>query len=328
MCPIHRNVANCEGRYNGLAIYWEHRFYGESLPFPQNEDGYIEAGYSAYKYLTTEQALEDVVYLSQHFEPPGLEDYWSALRAAKTPWIFVGGSYSGVRAAFMRIRNPETIYASWSSSAPVQATVNWFADTEWIYKDLTANCSADIQAASRYLDTVFDSGDEDAIMKAKSWTKYPEAPVPRNTNVNELTDEQITNLEQFGADLNKFEAAQNLVADQSFLGQDFVSFGFDLVALPICNYLEQTDPTTIDTTSTRSLLRSGYDQQYQVEPSEDGIAATYGDEAAFYALVFALSRNELDKLDTQKRSTFTMPAAQSFVTFSWKWQTCSEYGIL
>ena len=43
-------------RYHGLAILWEHRFYGASLPFPlDNETGLAVAGYDAYKYLTNEQ---------------------------------------------------------------------------------------------------------------------------------------------------------------------------------------------------------------------------------------------------------------------------------
>jgi hypothetical protein len=30
------------------------------------------------------------------------------LQASKTPWIFIGGSYPGMRAGMLRVRNPET----------------------------------------------------------------------------------------------------------------------------------------------------------------------------------------------------------------------------
>lgn len=43
-------------KYNGLAILWEHRFYGMSLPFKLDEDtGMALDGYEAYRFLTTEQ---------------------------------------------------------------------------------------------------------------------------------------------------------------------------------------------------------------------------------------------------------------------------------
>ncbi len=83
-------------KYNGLAIMWEHRFYGESLPFPvDNRSGLALNGYDAYKYLTNEQALEDTVYFAQNFKPPTMQQYWSALSPSQTPWVFIGGSYPG-----------------------------------------------------------------------------------------------------------------------------------------------------------------------------------------------------------------------------------------
>lgn len=43
-------------KYNGVAVMWEHRFYGESLPFKvDNVTGYASNRYDAYKYLANEQ---------------------------------------------------------------------------------------------------------------------------------------------------------------------------------------------------------------------------------------------------------------------------------
>ena len=48
-------------KYNGLAVMWEHRFYGQSLPFETNNiTGYALAEHSAYKYLTNEQVSPEV----------------------------------------------------------------------------------------------------------------------------------------------------------------------------------------------------------------------------------------------------------------------------
>jgi hypothetical protein len=67
-----------------------------------------------WSYLTFEQALEDVVQFANNFQLPTsaaaakLVKSPDALHASKTPWVFVGGSYPGVRAATLRKRNPET----------------------------------------------------------------------------------------------------------------------------------------------------------------------------------------------------------------------------
>ncbi len=93
-------------RYHGIAVVWEHRFYGESLPFTLNTTtGLAPDGYDTYKYLNNEQALEDVVYFATHFQPPGHEN--DILTSDLTPWIWIGGTYPGIRAAIIRQRNAD-----------------------------------------------------------------------------------------------------------------------------------------------------------------------------------------------------------------------------
>lgn len=98
------SVMTLARRFKGIAVLFEHRFYGGldnngSFPFPMNASGMAGAGYAAYKYLNTEQALEDTVYFANHFKPPGLEQYWDVFQPDRTPWIWIGGSYPGVRGA-------------------------------------------------------------------------------------------------------------------------------------------------------------------------------------------------------------------------------------
>ena len=97
------SVMTLARRFNGLAVLFEHRFYGDpmygSFPFPMKANGMAEGGYSAYKYLTTEQALQDPVYFAHNFEPPGLERYWSLIKPEYTPWVWLGGSYPGKSAS-------------------------------------------------------------------------------------------------------------------------------------------------------------------------------------------------------------------------------------
>lgn len=109
-------------------------------------------------YLTFEQALEDVVYFAKNFDAPKNSDLGrklnrtSSLRSNETPWVFLGGSYPGMRAAALRIRNPDVIFASWASSAPVQAQVEMPSYFQTIQRGLPKNCSADYIAATKYID--------------------------------------------------------------------------------------------------------------------------------------------------------------------------------
>lgn len=160
-------------RYKGLAILWEHRFYGDSQPFPVNvrlipyhimcctnfkTNCCLKENTTAdqWKFLTTEQALEDVVFFANSF-PSNRRNVSSSplsvssfpVHPSSTPWIFLGGSYPGVRGTLLRIRNPFTIFATWASSAPVQAQVDMASYYKAAERSLTRNCSADWVAVTR-----------------------------------------------------------------------------------------------------------------------------------------------------------------------------------
>ena len=104
-----------------------------------------------WKFLTTEQALEDVVFFANSF-PTTASSGHAALHPSVTPWVWLGGSYPGVRGAFIRLRNPEVIFASWASSAPVHAQVDMASYYKAAERSLTRNCSADWVAVTKYVD--------------------------------------------------------------------------------------------------------------------------------------------------------------------------------
>jgi hypothetical protein len=68
------------------------------------------------QYLTGENALKDFDVFANQF---AWKDY--EVNPKKTPWIVVGGSYPGMRAALLRFLYPETVYASYAASPPVEA---------------------------------------------------------------------------------------------------------------------------------------------------------------------------------------------------------------
>lgn len=113
------SFANATG---GLLIRWEHRYYGGSKPIVQDADTVSDNNTAKlaeyFKYHTIEQALEDVVVFAKQFQYKNQD-----LSSAVAPWVFSGASYPGARAAWIRVRNPEVIFASFAGSAPVETSM-------------------------------------------------------------------------------------------------------------------------------------------------------------------------------------------------------------
>jgi hypothetical protein len=151
-------------RYHGIALVWEHRFYGETFTL-NSTTGLAAEGHNAYKYLNNEQALEDVVYFATHFQPPGHGR--NTLTSDSIPWVWIGGSYPGIRAAIIRQRNPDVFFASWSSSGPLKTQVDGSVYFNPIQQRLPTNCSSDIHAAVTYADKILLEGTPEEIALLK-----------------------------------------------------------------------------------------------------------------------------------------------------------------
>jgi len=100
-------------QYHGLAILWELRYYGLSLPFPFSKNFTsgpmrdLVGAPASWQYSTVEQGLEDVVYFANNmslggYQPSGIN--MTHLLPNNTPWVYIGGSYPGGRALWMRVR--------------------------------------------------------------------------------------------------------------------------------------------------------------------------------------------------------------------------------
>ena len=140
-----------------------YRYYGASLPYNIS----LDTPATEMQYLTTEQALADVPYFAANFTRPNLPHI--DLTPSSTPWIFIGGSYPGMRAAFMRNIYPSTIYASYASSAPVEARIDMSVYFEQVYRGMNAygfgNCTQDIHAAINYIDRQLSNPESAAALK-------------------------------------------------------------------------------------------------------------------------------------------------------------------
>lgn len=120
-----------------------------------------------YKYLTVSQALEDVAYFAHRFDKTCLggrntllsgEHATQHLDPWHAPWIWVGGSYFGMRGARMRLHKPDIFYAVWASSAPVQTVLDGSVYSNPVYCAFPKNCTADMRAAVSRIDQILDVG--------------------------------------------------------------------------------------------------------------------------------------------------------------------------
>ncbi|CRG88683.1 chlorohydrolase family protein [Talaromyces islandicus] len=138
--------------FGGVGIIWEHRYYGKS--FPTSPVG-VETPIDDFKYLTHHQAIADIPHFANSFNVSDIP--YQDLSPKGTPWVMLGGSYSGMRSAFTRNEFPGTIYASYASSAPVQAQLDMGIYFEQVYRGMVGNgyegCAHDLNAAMRYVDS-------------------------------------------------------------------------------------------------------------------------------------------------------------------------------
>ncbi|OCH89254.1 hypothetical protein OBBRIDRAFT_732955 [Obba rivulosa] len=279
-------------RYGGLAILWEHRFYGDSLPFPVNDNTTT----AQWQFLTTDQALEDVVYFANAFTLPASANKTSGseipnpVHPSITPWVWLGGSYPGVRGALLRVRNPETIFAVWASSAPVHAQIDMAAYYKAAERSLTRNCSADWVAVTKFVDETLQNGttQQQAEMKFRLLKARLDGPGGNDTGSEGLTVQEAANV-------SDVDAAGVLMDPLNF----YQYYGFQASVLPFCNNLETRNFTAL--------------------PLESGLAAAHGEETALDAFLTAVAELNYDAIPGDPDD----PVQDR----SWMWQYCSEYGF-
>jgi hypothetical protein len=287
-------------KYKGIVLEWEHRFFGGSMPFDYNATtGVAIAEYDAYKYLTDDQALEDVVYFAKHFQPPGHEN--DTLTSYSTPWIWIGASYAGYRAAMIRLRNPDVIFASWSSSGPVETAVDASAYYNQIQQNIPSNCSADVHAAVTYADDILTDGSEEDAALIKRAIFLSNTLNPKGDQIYAGVLEDISYWDIANILSYPFQAA--------FLS--FQSFGYRIALEKFCTQLEIYNPsnsTPFTITSPASVL---FNNSLNLPPTSSGVAATFSPKDAFYSYLYAVIQNPwmtmLSSLETLETHPISPP---------------------
>ena len=98
-------------KVGALMVAVEHRYYGESIPVSGHR------GTENLRWLSSQQALGDLANFHEQ-----LVANYSLTDANK--WVSFGGSYPGMMSGFFRLKYPNLVHASVSSSSPWQAQLD------------------------------------------------------------------------------------------------------------------------------------------------------------------------------------------------------------
>lgn len=288
-------------RFNGLALLVEHRYYGGvdegSYPFPINSSTGKVQDPAGYQFLNTEQALEDAVYFANNFKAPaGIN---ASLAPNVTPWVWLGGSYPGIRGAQLRVRNPETFFAAWASSAPTEAAVDMWTYYAQAERSMTRNCSADFTAITRYVDNVLTNGTNEEVSTLKK--ELLTAIAASLTNTTPFVSDQEVD------ELDNPSVGSLLLTPLNF----YQYYGFQRSVAPFCDILETQNRTDISTTDNGGVSKA-------IAPAS-GLALEYNISTAWNAFLVGLAETNYDEIES--------PSPPDPVQgYSWTYQYCSEYG--
>ncbi|KAM9663675.1 putative serine protease K12H4.7 [Trichechus inunguis] len=128
-------------RLGALCLFLEHRFYGHSQPTGDLSTASLHS-------LNSRQALADIVnFRTEIAKQMGL---------TKNKWVAFGGSYAGSLAVWSRVKHPNLFAAAVGSSAPIQATVNFYEYFEAVHRILTTHNSECAKTVKEAIDKVVE----------------------------------------------------------------------------------------------------------------------------------------------------------------------------
>jgi hypothetical protein len=169
-------IIQLAAQFGALVVEPEHRFYGESQPFPQYSTQTLQL-------LTAQQALADTARFIQYIK--------AEYKSPNSPVLTIGGSYPGWLSAMMRIRYPEVVDFAYAASAPMRfysQDVQQYAYYEVITKSAekaSPGCAASVRSM---LATLLASDKPTIIKNLELCSPLPDyiQQDPVSTMINEI----------------------------------------------------------------------------------------------------------------------------------------------
>lgn len=141
------------------------RYFGKSIPFP-------ELTSETLRYLNLPNSIYDMTYFANTVELPW--DSKNETHPSKSPWVLIGGSYSGALAAWTQQIAPGTFFQYHASSAVVQAIYDFDEYFIPIEAAMPRNCSADVKAVIAHVDETLANGSDKEIRELKALFGLPD----------------------------------------------------------------------------------------------------------------------------------------------------------
>lgn len=193
-------MVNWAQQYGALMFLIEHRYYGNSQPFPDLSTANLQ-------YLSSEQALADAAsfhdaMMAKYSLPGG------------TPWISFGGSYSGALSAWLRLKYPHVVVGAVASSAPVQPELDFSQYLDVVTASLTSmgssTCVSNIAAATQELAQQLTTANGRAALSTQFQTCSPLTNDANSEDISNFLSSLAGNFEgvvQYNGDNRAFEGA-------------------------------------------------------------------------------------------------------------------------
>lgn len=131
---------------NALLITIEHRYYGDSQPFPDWSTENL-------RYLSSEQALADLAYFIDE-----MNDQFEAENDFRPDWVTVGGSYPGALSAWFKSQYPDHAIGAWSSSGVIHAVEDFHNFDLSLYQSAALSgefCPETVRSHYTYIEEAF-----------------------------------------------------------------------------------------------------------------------------------------------------------------------------
>ncbi|KAK0437340.1 peptidase S28 [Armillaria borealis] len=146
-------------QFGGAAIVLEHRYFGESNPYPNlNVD--------SLKYQTVAQAYRRSMFTLPENCCSSSRQLATAVGPDKAPWILIGGSYPGGLVSWtMAATSPTSSGLAIRHQQSFKFKLDFWQYYEPIRENMPKNCSADVEAVIAYVDGVFTSNDTQSQRK-------------------------------------------------------------------------------------------------------------------------------------------------------------------